>query len=199
MLKTFLATSAIALTLGFSPVRILAESEPIHAETIAPSKLALIEELREVTNSDRNATQILDIMINQMKDQGEAMSQGIFGDNPDPATIEVFDETFNRILDRMYGLMLAEIDFETVQREIEIQLYDEYYSEAELTDLIAFYNTPTGQKTAEIYPQLSQRSMELFSDEVMPSMIKIQQQVLIEEFSAFDMFDEPVAEPEEAI
>ena len=138
-------------------------------------------------------------MMNQMKDQGEAMSQGIFGENPDPATIEVFEATFNRILDRMYGLMLEEIDFETVQEEIEIQLYDEYYSEAELVDLIAFYNTPTGQKTAEIYPQLSQRSMELFSDEVMPSMIKIQQQVLMEEFSAFDVFDDGSVPPEEAM
>ena len=66
MLKSFLATTAIALTLSLSPVRAFAESEPIHVETISPEKLALIDELRVLTNSDENSTQMLDIMMNQM-------------------------------------------------------------------------------------------------------------------------------------
>ena len=197
MLKSFLATTAIALTLSLSPVRAFAETEPIHDETISPEKLALIDELRILTNSDENATQILDIMMNQMKDQGEAMSQGIFGEDADPTTIAVFDETFNRILDRMYNLMQEEIDFVAVQKEIDIRLYDEYFSEAELEDIIDFYETPTGKKTAQIYPQLTQRSMELFSEEVTPTMVQIQQQVMMEEFASFGGGVFPEAAPEE--
>ncbi|OKH18607.1 DUF2059 domain-containing protein [[Limnothrix rosea] IAM M-220] len=188
MLKSFFASTAIALSLSLAPISAFAEPEPIHPETISPEKLALIEELRVLTKRDENATQVLDIMMSQMQDQASAMSKSLFGEAADPTVIAAFDETFTRIVERMYTLMQAEIDFAAVQEDIDFKLYNEYYSAAELADLIAFYKTPTGQKTAEIYPQLAQRSMELFSAEVTPTMMEIQQQVLMEELSAgFEM------------
>ncbi|AFY40263.1 Protein of unknown function DUF2059 [[Leptolyngbya] sp. PCC 7376] len=185
MLKSFFASTAIALSVSLAPISVFAESEPIHPETISAEKLALIDELRVLTKRDENATQVLDIMMSQMQEQASVMSQGLFGEDADPAMTAVFDETFARIMDRMYTLMQEKIDFVAVQQEIDLKLYDEYFSEPELADLIAFYKTPTGQKTAEIYPQLTQRSMQLFGEEVTPTMIEIQQQVLMEEFAEF--------------
>jgi hypothetical protein len=184
MLKTFLSASAIALTLSLSPAIVLAEpSLATQTATISPKKLALIEELRTLTKRDANATQILDLMISQIQAQADAMAQSLFGENADPAIIQTFNETFDRISERMYNLMQEQIDFVAIQQKIDQQLYDEYFTEAELQDLINFYSTPTGQKTAEIFPQLTQRSMELFSEEVTPTMIAIQEQVLTEEFA----------------
>jgi hypothetical protein len=184
MLKSFLSTAAIALSLSLSPAIVLAELEPEpQITTISEEKLALIEELRVITKRDENATQVLDLMIGQMQEQAKVMSESLFGEDADPALSEVFNETFTRITDRMYELMQEQVDFAAVQKDIDLQLYDEYFDAAELQDLIDFYKTPTGQKTAAIMPQLTQRSMELFGQRVTPTMIEIQQQVLMEEFA----------------
>lgn len=184
MLKSFLSTAAIALSLSLSPAIVFAELEPESSVALmSEEKLALIEELRVITKRDENATQILDLMISQMQEQAKVMSESLFGADADPALAEVFNETFTRITDRMYTLMQEQIDFVAVQKDIDLQLYDEYFDATELQDLIDFYQTPTGQKTAAIMPQLTQRSMELFGQQVTPTMIEIQQQVLMEEFA----------------
>lgn len=183
MFKTILTSSAIALTLILSPAIVLADTPTTAASNhISPKKLILIEELRVLTKRDENATQILDLMIHQIQDQANTMGKTIFGENTDPAITQTFNDTFNRITTRMYDLMQEQIDFVTIQRNIDQQLYNEYFTEAELQDLIDFYRTPTGQKTAQVLPQLTQRSMELFSQEITPTMLTIQQQVLTEEF-----------------
>lgn len=38
-----------------------------------------------------------------------------------------------------------------------LNIYDNLYTEAEIDDLIAFYGTPTGQKTLRITPELTQK------------------------------------------
>ncbi|MGB2925156.1 MAG: DUF2059 domain-containing protein [Limnothrix sp.] len=184
MLKSFFSTAAIALALSLSPTILFAQVEPApQSSTLSAEKSALIAELRTLTNSDQNATQVLNLMMTQMQEQGRVMSESLFGKGTDPELSEVFDETFTRITDRMYTLMEEQIDFVALQQEIDMKLYDEYFSEAELQDLIDFYKTPTGQKTAEIFPQLTKRSVELFSEQVTPAMVEIQQQVLMEEFA----------------
>ncbi|NJN71557.1 MAG: DUF2059 domain-containing protein [Limnothrix sp. RL_2_0] len=202
MLKSFLSTAAIALSLSLSPAIVFAELEPEpQVTTMSEEKQALIEELRVITKRDENAIQVLDLMISQMQEQANVMSQSLFGDEATPELNEVFNETFTRITDRMYELMQEQIDFVALQRDIDLQLYDEYFNEAELQDLIDFYQTPTGQKTAEIFPQLTQRSMELFGQQVTPTMIEIQQQVLMEEFAfSFGILeDDLIFETEESV
>lgn len=44
-----------------------------------------------------------------------------------------------------------------------VDMYEESFSEAELRDLIAFYKTPTGQKSLTVLPALMGRAMELGS------------------------------------
>lgn len=184
MLKSFLSTAAIALSLSLSPAIVFAELEPEpQVAVMSEEKLALIEELWIATKGEENATQVLDLMMSQMQEQARIMSKSLFGEDAAPEISMVFNETFTRITDRMYSLMQEQIDFVAVQKDIDLQLYDEYFNEAELQDLIDFYQTPTGQKTAEIFPQLTQRSMELFGQQVTPTMIEIQQQVFMEEFT----------------
>lgn len=40
-----------------------------------------------------------------------------------------------------------------------LPIYDKYYSEEEIDQLIAFYNTPIGKKTVAVLPQITQESM----------------------------------------
>ena len=184
MLKSFFSTAAIALALSLNPVTVFAQTEAeTQATTLSTEKIALITELRTLTFRDENATQIMDLMIKQIQDQALSMGSGFFGEEADPEVTASINESVTRITTRMYELMNEKIDFVSLQREIDFKLYDEYFTEAELQDLIDFYKTTTGQKTAEIFPQLTQRSMELFSEQLTPAMLEITQQVIMEEFA----------------
>ncbi|MBV5259778.1 DUF2059 domain-containing protein [Synechococcus moorigangaii CMS01] len=186
-LKSFCTTVAIAFAISANPSLVFAETEP-PSET----KTALINELRALTFRDENATQILDLMLQQIQAQSTNMGDGFLGEETDPEELALIQESVTRITDRIYTLMQDRIDFVALQRDIDFQLYNEYFTEAELQDLITFYKTPTGQKTAATFPELTERSTALFSEQLAPAMIEITQQVMLEEFaSAFETFDAP--------
>ncbi len=186
LIKSFWSPVAIALAISLNPGFVSAETEP-PSET----KTALINELRVLTFRDENATQMLDLMIQQIQDQSTSLGSGFFGEETDPEELALIQESVTRITDRLYTLMQEKIDFVALQREIDFMLYNEYFTEAELQDLIAFYKTPTGQKTAAIFPELTERSTALFSAQLTPAMMEITQQVMFEEFaSSFEMLDD---------
>ena len=66
--------------------------------------------------------------------------------------------------------VLTEIDFRKVIEDMMLPLYDKFFTEAELADLIAFYKTPTGEKTLTIMPELFgqafRRSTEIIGTKV---------------------------------
>jgi len=64
------------------------------------------------------------------------------------------------------------------------QLYADTYTEAELRDIIAFYQTPTGQKTIAKMPVLMQQSLALSMAGVQANMPEFQRRVgaLIQEY-----------------
>ncbi|ANV84592.1 hypothetical protein AWQ21_09465 [Picosynechococcus sp. PCC 7003] len=186
LIKSFWSPVAIALAISLNLGFVSAETEP-PSET----KTALINELRVLTFRDENATQMLDLMIQQIQDQSTSLGSGFFGEETDPEELALIQESVTRITDRLYTLMQEKIDFVALQREIDFMLYNEYFTEAELQDLIAFYKTPTGQKTAAIFPELTERSTALFSAQLTPAMMEITQQVMFEEFaSSFEMLDD---------
>jgi uncharacterized protein len=192
MLKSFRSlgsTVAIALTIALNPILTFAETEPPNA-----TKTALINELRTLTYRDEYATQALDLMIRQIQDQSTSMGSGFLGEETDPETLSAIQESVTRITDRLYALMQDRIDFVALQREIDFTLYNEYFTEAELEDLIAFYKTPTGQKSAMILPEMTERSMALVSEQLTPAMMEITQQVMFEEFAtSFELLNDPDA------
>lgn len=48
--------------------------------------------------------------------------------------------------------------------EVIFQIYDKTFTENELKELVAFYQTPTGQKAAAFLPSLSKQVEKAFSD-----------------------------------
>ncbi|MDX1753918.1 MAG: DUF2059 domain-containing protein [Salinimicrobium sediminis] len=59
------------------------------------------------------------------------------------------------------------------------QIYTEEFTEAEIDEILAFYNTPVGQKMREITPELTRKGMEIgqqWGQELQPIMMKYMQQ-----------------------
>ena len=57
------------------------------------------------------------------------------------------------------------------------QIYAEAFTENELRDLIAFYQTPTGQKTLSLMPELTQKGAQLGVTEAQAHIPRLQQMI----------------------
>ncbi len=65
-----------------------------------------------------------------------------------------------------------------LSEHVIFSLYDSTFTEPELTEIIAFYKTPTGQKVARFLPRLSAEAQKGFISAVLPKL-----QALIEPVS----------------
>jgi hypothetical protein len=70
------------------------------------------------------------------------------------------DERAERIL-RRFSEILSEEFKKTSFSEIAVGLYDKYFTDDEVKGLIAFYETPIGQKSIQVLPALVQESTTL--------------------------------------
>ena len=98
------------------------------------SKEAKIRNLLKITKTDQLAVQGMDQMISMFKSS-----------NSDVST-KFWDE------------LKKEMDVNSLITLI-VPIYDKYYSESEIEELTAFYNSPIGKKTIETLPKLTQESM----------------------------------------
>lgn len=80
----------------------------------------------------------------------------------------LMEEYFNKIFD----VMKDEMSWDKMKDDF-IQIYMAVYTEQEVNELIAFYESPIGQKTVEKMPQLMQESMAISQKYTMNMMPKI--------------------------
>ncbi|MFN6525955.1 DUF2059 domain-containing protein [Nostoc sp. ChiSLP03a] len=108
--------------------------------TIAPSNNAQeiektnnIKKLLEITGTKNISTQILTQILNNFKSEY-------------PQVPQKFWDTF-----------AAELKIDDLVNEI-IPIYNKYFTNEEIKQIIAFYQTPLGQKTITVIPQITQES-----------------------------------------
>jgi uncharacterized protein len=53
-----------------------------------------------------------------------------------------------------------------------VALYDKYFTQNEINDLISFYKTPTGQKFIKVTPEIQKEIMMVMYQKYMPEMQK---------------------------
>lgn len=87
-------------------------------------------------------------------------------------------------LKRFQELYAKQIDTAKLVGEVTETVYGKYFTEAELRDLIAFYQTPTGIKVVDLMPQVSAEAMQMSQAKLTPAIQKIFQQIQAEETAA---------------
>ncbi|MFL9831472.1 DUF2059 domain-containing protein [Flavobacterium sp. ST-87] len=98
------------------------------------SKTEKINQLMELMGSGKMAIQ----MMNQM--------------------MESFKSSYSKVNDTFWEDFKKEIKAEDITNMI-IPIYDKYYTESDIDQLIAFYNSPIGKKMIATMPQVMQESM----------------------------------------
>ncbi len=72
--------------------------------------------------------------------------------------IAAFKENYSNISDEFWNEFAKEIKPDDLVNLI-IPVYEKYYTEDDIDQMIAFYKTPVGKKMIEVLPKVSQESM----------------------------------------
>lgn len=93
-----------------------------------------INQLLEITGSGKIGIQVMNQMINNFK------------------------KSYSKVSEQFWEDLKKEIKAEDLEKII-IPIYDKYYTETDIDQLIAFYNSPIGKKMIATMPQVMQESM----------------------------------------
>lgn len=63
--------------------------------------------------------------------------------------------TVQRVLTRVRAEFPKRVNYRELTEKVISEIYDKYFTEAEVKDLIVFYKTSTGQKFIRLVPQIS--------------------------------------------
>ena len=131
------------------------------ASQAEPAKQATIEKLLQVTN----AASMVDNAYQQMDQMSLQMAQNSGLDiNTDPL--------IKKHLKQINDLVRQELSWQQLEGPI-IALYGSVFSEDELQDVLAFYQSPTGQKLLKRQPELMQQTMMLMQQKMMEMQPKL--------------------------
>lgn len=100
------------------------------------SKAVKIKQLMELTGTGKMAVQVVDQIIS---------TTAVRNPKVDPKFWEEFSKSINP--EDMINLI--------------IPVYEKFYSEEDIDNMIIFYNTPTGKKMIQVLPDLTQESMRV--------------------------------------
>lgn len=163
-------------------------SAPIRAQQpMSEKKRALILELVEIYNQQTSPSQVVDAMLAQMQVSFPQMLGDLVTDRTDLTATqkeEIRKEAnaiFERFSTRYREEVGRQIDFRKFQEEVSLSLYDKYFTEGELADMIAYYRTPTGQKALRLMPELLADSVRQSAEILGPQLTRIARQILQEE------------------
>lgn len=156
-------------------------------EMIAPQKRALIKELLEVTEAKKMSESITNMMLLQMESNyPEMMSQmlsetGVLQSKKEKERMNKLNESRLRFSRRFRELYSERVNLAGVIEEIYYPLYDRYFTEGELRDLIVFYKSTTGKKSIRVTPQLMQEVMQKSAELLNPKIVQLVNEILQEE------------------
>ena len=65
------------------------------------------------------------------------------------------------------------IDLAQIGEDIFYDLYDKYFTEAEIKDLVAFYKSATGKKSIELQPKMFAEAMSNTMERIKPKVLEM--------------------------
>jgi hypothetical protein len=160
-------------------------------DEIKPAKRALIKELYMATRADKMAESFAKIILTQMERDLPKM----ISETPEMADLKSRDrelvqrtivETSTRVFKRFKELMPQRINFAEVMEQMFYPIYDKFFTEEELKDLVAFYKSTTGQKSIEVMPQLMQDAVQRSSQALNAKVMELVTEVMQEEKKNID-------------
>lgn len=155
-------------------------------DEITPEKRALIRQLFLATRADKLAESFTNVILTQMeRDLPKMLSESPELTNlrgkDDQGSRAAMAEASARVFRRFKELMPQRINFAEVMEQMFYPIYDKFFTETELKDLVTFYQSPTGQKSIGVMPQLMQDAMQRSSQALNGKVLDLVNEILQEE------------------
>ena len=155
---------------------------------MSDSKRALIGELILVMKLEENTRKITDVLLDGMQKNYPIGYDQAVDSNPnltpqDRAQLKKGSaESFNRFSTKFRGLVATRVDYKKYIEDAVYPLYYKFYTETELTEILAFYKTKTGAKVIDTMPQLFAESQRLATEFLVPQLLPLVTEIMEEEF-----------------
>ncbi len=154
-------------------------------QTISENKRKLITELVEVMGGQKQAISLMNAMMDSQEKvyfkliENQFANKGL-SESKKAQLSALAMETYKRISQKMRN-RINELDLETFYDDLSIEIYDKYFTEEDLTNLIAFYRTPTGKKMLDNSSNIAIDSMNAVQEKMLPPLMKIIDEIMEEE------------------
>ncbi|OYQ64043.1 hypothetical protein B9G53_13940 [Pseudanabaena sp. SR411] len=185
LLTTSLVLPASHQAIAQTPQESSNTTKPIKpsAPIISQEKRALIKELLEITESTKNAEQIMDSMVRSElpKLVSAVLKNAPALDSDRPEIQKQFSEIVSRMAGKYRDRVVKKIDVNQLIEQVSYPIYDKYFTESELRDIIGFYKSSTGKKAISLMPQIFNDSFQRTNEILMPQMSRIMTEIITEE------------------
>lgn len=150
---------------------------------ISAKKRELIRELLEITETSKNANQIMDAMVRaELPKLVSTILKTVPAlDSDRPEVQKQFNDIVSRMAVKYRDRVLKKIDLNQLVEQVSYPVYDKYFTESELRDIIGFYKSSTGKKAIGVLPQIMVDSMSRTNDILLPKLSSIMTEIITEE------------------
>ena len=150
---------------------------------ISPSKRALIRELLEITETTKNANQLIDARVRSdlPKLLSALLKDAPFLNSDRPDVQSQLSDLISRMAGKYRDRVIQKIDISQLIEQVSYPVYDQYFTESELRDIISFYKSDTGKKAIQIMPQVLGDSIARTNEILLPKMATIMTEIIAEE------------------
>lgn len=145
-----------SITLALCAAAALGLARPARAQEPTPARMAAAEQLITSIDLEGSYKRTMDSMIQAQIRQNPMIAQ--------------FEPAMRAFFDRYLSWREVKPDMQRV--------YALTYTEDEMRQLIAFYQTPLGKRLLETLPEVAARSSELTQRRLMEHMPELQQQIM---------------------
>jgi hypothetical protein len=177
----------LALSLGAFSIVNAQDQKPI-----SPEKRKLIAELISLTKAGAQVTEISDTLLESMeKSYPLVIKQSLrsydqMSQSEQDKISASLTESYLSFSKKFRKRLPQVINYEQFVNDLVYPLYDKYYSEKELADLVAFYKTETGQKVVTTMPILMAESTKLSETLLVPKLLELVDKIIKEELNNFE-------------
>lgn len=157
---------------------------------ISPEKKAAIAELIAVTKTEEQMVKSTDVMLGVMNETFPAVVRESLEKSLTGMPVKEKEDLINSLIERSQSMgkkfherFVQRINYKQLIEDTLYPLYDKFFTEGEIRDLVNFYKTPTGQKVMDKMPEMMGEATRMSMDKLTPQFMKIADEVIKEELA----------------
>jgi len=163
-----------------------ARAEEPTAEGDDGTKRELALQLLRASGGGDMEDQIVQVLLASMRQNYAAMIDSRVASQPDLSeeerrAVEARLSDFDRFAVLYHERMREAVDFDAILVEAYVPLYERYFTEDELRQILAFQTSPVGHKAATLMPQLAQEGMAASMPLLQPVLTQLTAEILEEQ------------------